>query len=83
MLRVADGIANVVYNVTKELVRRGHEVTVYTSNLMDLHSDKLLPAGYHTINGAEVFYSCSLCRHKNIHSNALLNPPSFKEHIQL
>jgi len=34
---VADGITNVVYNVTKELAKRGHQVTVYTSDMLDLH----------------------------------------------
>lgn len=64
LLKVADGITNVVYNVTKELARRGHQVTVYTSNLMDLHSDKLLPTGCRTVNGVKVYYSQSLCRYK-------------------
>ena len=63
-LRVADGITNVVYNITKELAKRGHKVTVYTSNLCNLHGYELLPSGHHLINGVDVFHFGSLLKYK-------------------
>jgi glycosyltransferase involved in cell wall biosynthesis len=55
-LGVADGITTVVFNVTKELAKRGHEVTVYTSNLIDLHGNSFLTSGCSAINGVNVNY---------------------------
>jgi glycosyltransferase involved in cell wall biosynthesis len=63
-LKVADGITNVVYNVTKELARRGHQVTVFTSNLADLHTTTMLPTGHYIVNGVSVFYFRFLWRYK-------------------
>ncbi|MEM0085041.1 MAG: glycosyltransferase family 4 protein [Candidatus Methanomethylicia archaeon] len=63
-LKVADGITNVVYNVTKQLAKRGHKVEVYTSNLSNLHSRELMPSGLHIINGVDVFYFRSLLKYK-------------------
>jgi len=63
-LKVADGITNVVYNVTKELAKRGHKVTVFASNLADLHQSKLLPTGHYRVNGVDVFYFRSLWKYK-------------------
>jgi len=63
-LKIADGITNVVYNVTKELARRGHQVTVFTSNLADLHTTTMLPTGHYIVNGVSVFYFRSLWRYK-------------------
>ena len=63
VLKVADGITNVVYNVTKELAKRGHKVTVFASNLADLHQTKLLPTGHYTVNGVDVFYFRSLLKY--------------------
>ena len=34
---VADGITQVVYRLTRALAKRGHDVTVYASNALDLH----------------------------------------------
>ena len=34
---MADGITNAVFNVTKELAKRGHQVSVYASDILDLH----------------------------------------------
>jgi glycosyltransferase involved in cell wall biosynthesis len=61
---VADGITNVVYNVTRELAKRGHEVTVYTSDMLDLHGNDSLKTGIRVINGVTVYYLRSLWRHK-------------------
>jgi glycosyltransferase involved in cell wall biosynthesis len=63
-LKVADGITNVVYNVTKELAKRGHKVTVFASNLADLHQSKLLSTGHHMVNGVDVFYFRSLWKYR-------------------
>jgi glycosyltransferase involved in cell wall biosynthesis len=63
-LKVADGITNVVYNVTKELAKRGHQVTVFTSNLADLHTTTMLPTGHYIVNGVSVFYFRFLWRYK-------------------
>ena len=61
---MADGITNVVYNVTKELVRRGHQVEVYASDMLDLHGKDSLYAKHLVINGVNVHYSRSLWRYK-------------------
>jgi glycosyltransferase involved in cell wall biosynthesis len=61
---VADGITNVVYNVTRELAKRGHEVTVYTSDMLDLHGNASLKTGSRVINGVTVYYLRSIWRHK-------------------
>jgi len=63
-LSVADGITNVVFNITKELTKRGHKVTVYTSNLCNLHGYELLSSGHHLINGVDVFHFGSLLKYK-------------------
>jgi glycosyltransferase involved in cell wall biosynthesis len=63
-LGVADGITNVVYNVTKELVRRGHQVSVYTSDMLDLHGKASLDSSSLVINGVDVHYMRSLLRYK-------------------
>jgi glycosyltransferase involved in cell wall biosynthesis len=34
---VADGITQVVYGLTRALAKKGHDVTVYASNALDLH----------------------------------------------
>lgn len=75
-LKVADGITNVVYNVSKELANRGHQVVVYTSNLSDLHGYRLLPPGHHLINGVGVFYFRSLWKYKTF-----IFTPSILRHI--
>ena len=62
--RVADGVTNVVYNITRELAKMGHQVTVYTSNMLDLHSQDSLKAHNLVINGVNVHYSRTLWRHK-------------------
>lgn len=64
ILEVADGITKGVYNTTRELARRGHQVRVYTSNLLDLHGKASLYAGSFIINGIEVHYFRSLRLHK-------------------
>ena len=61
---VADGITNVVYNVTQELAKRGHEVAVYTSDMLDLHGNASLKTKKQVINGVTVYYLRSLWRHK-------------------
>lgn len=61
---MADGITNVVYNVTKELARRGHQVEVYASDMLDLHGKDSLYAKHLVINGVNVHYSRSLWRYK-------------------
>jgi glycosyltransferase involved in cell wall biosynthesis len=63
-LKVADGITNVVFNVTKELARRGHQVSVYTSDMLDLHGNNSLRANHLVINGVDVYYSRSVWRSK-------------------
>jgi glycosyltransferase involved in cell wall biosynthesis len=63
-LGVADGITNVVFNVTKELAKRGHQVSVYTSDMLDLHDNNSLRAKHLVINGVDVYYSRSVLRSK-------------------
>src|SRR3990170_5149563 len=61
---VADGITTVVYNVTKELVKRGHEVAVYTSDMLTLHGNGSMNSGHTVINGVNVYHSRSFLRSK-------------------
>ena len=61
---MADGITAVVYNVTKELAKRGHEVAVFTSDMLDLHGNKSLRSGHSVVNGVNVYYSKSVWRSK-------------------
>lgn len=63
-LTVADGITNVVYNVTKELAKRGHRVTVYASDMLDLHGKASVHASNRVINGVDVHYARSLLKYK-------------------
>jgi glycosyltransferase involved in cell wall biosynthesis len=63
-LEVGDGITNVVYNVTKGLAKRGHEVVVYTSDRLDLHGKHSLSVNQHVINGVNVHYLRSTWRYK-------------------
>jgi glycosyltransferase involved in cell wall biosynthesis len=63
-LGVADGITNVVYNITKELAKRGHEVSVYTSNMLDLNSNNTLRSGHLIVNGVNVYHSMSVWHSK-------------------
>lgn len=53
---VADGITTVVHNVTKELARRGHDVTVIASDLLDLNGNRTIKSGHYFINGVSVYY---------------------------
>jgi glycosyltransferase involved in cell wall biosynthesis len=53
---VADGITSVVYNVTRELAQRGHEVTVYTSDILDLLKKTSVCKTDLAINGVKVHY---------------------------
>jgi glycosyltransferase involved in cell wall biosynthesis len=61
---VADGITNVVYNVTQELAKRGHEVAVYTSDMLDLHGNASIKTKKEVINDVTVYYLQSLWRYK-------------------
>ncbi len=70
-LRVADGITTVVFNVTRELARRGHQVSVYTSNLLDLHGNVSLCADHLAMNGVDVYFSRSV-----LHSKTFIVTPS-------
>jgi glycosyltransferase involved in cell wall biosynthesis len=73
-----------VYNVTKELAKRGHHVVVYTSNLLNLHGHKVLPTGHHIINGVDVFYLRSLWRYKTFtFTPSLFRLLSRKEHFDV
>jgi len=63
-LEVGDGITNVVYNVTKGLAKRGHEVVVYTSDRLDLHGKHSLSVNQHVINGVNVHHLRSTWRYK-------------------
>ena len=48
------GTVNVAYNMCKELVKRGHEVTVFTSDAFD--KDSRQKEKYAIIDGIEVYY---------------------------
>jgi glycosyltransferase involved in cell wall biosynthesis len=61
---VADGVTNVLYYITKELAKRGHEVHVYASNMLDLHGKDSIKAADRVVNGVDVSYLRSLWRYK-------------------
>jgi len=61
---VADGVTNVLYYITKELAKRGHEVHVYASNMLDLHGRDSIEAADRVVNGVKVTYLRSLWRYK-------------------
>lgn len=61
---MADGITAVVYNVTKELASRGHQVEVYASNMLKLHGRDSVCARNCVINGVKVHYSRPLGQYK-------------------
>jgi len=65
---VADGITQVVYQLTKALARKGHDVTVYASNALDLHSkDRTeISNSLAYVNGVKVRYFPYLLRHGTI-----------------
>lgn len=63
---VADGITNVVYYVTKELVKKGHKVTVFSSNMLDLHGNASCQNGHYSFDGVDVYYLKSILRAKTI-----------------
>lgn len=53
-----------MFNTTKELVKKGHNVAVYTSDMLDLTSSRRLTQKNLTINGVSVFYLRSILHHK-------------------
>ena len=56
-LAIGDGITNVAYNLSKELVRQGHDVSVYTSNALDLAGcRKINSSKPQSVNGVKVHY---------------------------
>ncbi len=44
------------YNLSKYLVEKGHKVTVYTTDALEISSNLRLEGKYHLIDGIEVFY---------------------------
>ncbi|MGQ9722051.1 MAG: glycosyltransferase family 4 protein [Candidatus Jordarchaeum sp.] len=62
---ITDGITYVAYNISKELSRRGHEVTVYTSNILNLYDNRIRSNIHNTIiDDVNVHYFRSLVGHK-------------------
>jgi glycosyltransferase involved in cell wall biosynthesis len=64
--KVADGITNVAFMVTQELARRGDEVVVYTSDMLDLHGNSSIKPESKMINGVKVYYLKSFWRFKTL-----------------
>ncbi|MEM1948051.1 MAG: glycosyltransferase family 4 protein [Candidatus Caldarchaeum sp.] len=62
--KVADGITNTMYLITKELARRGHRISVYASNLLDLHALRFIVPGSYSVNNVDVHYMRSWLRYK-------------------
>ena len=63
-LNVADGITHAAYQISSELVKRGHEVVVYTSDALDVHSNARINevGSATTINGVSVYYFRSMLK---------------------
>ncbi len=53
---LGSGVVSVVYDLSKELVRREHEVTVYTSAALDLHTKINQVTNPLIIDGIKVYY---------------------------
>jgi glycosyltransferase involved in cell wall biosynthesis len=49
------GATKVVYDLSRELVARGHDVTVFTTDVLDRTSRHTAPAGPETMDGIRVF----------------------------
>ena len=52
----SSGVTNVVYHISKELVKRGHEVTVYTSTSLGIHKKMNHVNNPTNIDGIEVYH---------------------------
>jgi len=50
------GTVQCVYNISKRLVKKGHEVTVYTTDALDPRSNAAIAEESQTIDGVDVFY---------------------------
>lgn len=50
------GPVQCTYNLSKYLVSRGHKVTVYATDALDISSNARIKGTYHCIDGIEVFY---------------------------
>jgi len=60
------GPVSVVYNISKELAKRGHEVTVYTSNALDQKRRIKVSGSPQEINGINIYYFKNLLAFSNI-----------------
>jgi len=58
LLNLADGVVHAAYQISSELVKRGHEVVVYTSNALDVQSHARLSEtrSIAEVNGISVHY---------------------------
>jgi len=56
------GIARVVYEISRELVRRGHEVVVYTTNALDPRTDFKVSKSEYDVEGMRVRYYGNIAR---------------------
>lgn len=56
------GIARVVYEISRELVRKGHEVVVYTTNAFDPKTDFKVSKPEYDIEGMRVRYYNNIAR---------------------
>ncbi len=54
------------YNLSKYLVKMGHEVSVYTTNALDLNPNRRIKDRFRIINGAEVSYFPNLIQTSNL-----------------
>lgn len=63
-LNTADGITQSVHQISCELAKRGHEVVVYASNALDVHSSERISKvqSVTTINDVSVYYLPSVLR---------------------
>ena len=62
-LNFGSGVTNVVYHLSKELVRKGHEVTVYTSAALDAHRKMDHVDNLIIIDGIAVHYFSYIMHH--------------------
>jgi glycosyltransferase involved in cell wall biosynthesis len=76
------GIARVVYEISRELVRRGHEVTVHTTNVLDQRTNFGTSKPEYSIEGIRVRYYRNLGWFGGANFSSDIFQPSTRKEIQ-
>jgi len=76
------GIARVVYEISRDLARRGHEVTVHTTNALDPKTDFKVGKREYYIEGVKVRYYRNLARFGGLNFSSNMLQASSRREIQ-